>query len=367
MAGEIRNSQDAFTFQDIPEPNSVIATAAKIQFGKPIPPQQQVFLYSADEWEYFIEEWVHSQKQNYTKVRRYAGANDMGIDVAGFVDDTGLQSDWDNFQCKHYDGALAPSTAAAEVAKILWHSFQGKYIPPRAYYFIAPKGCGTSLSRLLDNPSNLKKHIIEKWDKQCAKAITATRVILLEESFLAYINNFDFSIFKARTLLEIIDDHRKTPYYANRFGGGLPDRPIVKRPPENLADGESRYIEQLFEAYSDHTKSEVTHLESLRSDLIDHYHRQRETFYHAEALRNFSRDTVPPGTFEQLQDEVHAGVIDIEGLLHADGYARLNEILKSATQLQMTSNALMSVVKIQDRKGICHQLSNEDRLRWRKP
>jgi hypothetical protein len=28
-------------------------------------------------------------------------------------------------------------------------------------------------------------------------------------------------------------------------------------------------------------------------DLIEHYGRQREFFYHAESLRNFARDNVP--------------------------------------------------------------------------
>ena len=360
------NSEN-IAFEKVPAPANVAATATKIQFGKVFPPQQQILLYSAEEWEEFILEWVHSQNGNYASVRRYAGANDMGIDVAGFTDKKGLHGIWDNFQCKHYKNPLTPRTAAAEVAKILWHSFKGKYVPPRTYYFVAPRGCGTGLTKLLDNPSDLRKHVIEKWDNQCANAITSTQSTPLREDFLTYTNNFDFSIFKPCTLLEIVDDHRKTPYYANRFGGGLPDRPVIEQPPEKPTDGESRYIEQLFEAYSDHTGLQFTSLEALRNDLAEHCHRQRETFYHAEALRNFSRDTVPPGTFEELQDEVHTGVIDIEAAGHSDSYARLNAVTRTATQLHMTANALMSVVKIQDKKGICHQLANENRLRWRKP
>jgi hypothetical protein len=355
-------------FKEVPEPSSVVATAAKVQFGKTIPAQQQLLLYCADEWERFIEEWVHSQNENYSLVRRYAGTGDMGIDIAGCVDTADLKGVWDNFQCKHYGNALPPSTAAAEIAKVLWYSFQGEYVSPRAYYFIAPRGCGTALTRLLDNPASLKKHIFDNWDKQCAKKVTDRTTILLENDFFAYVNQFNFSIFRARTLLEIVDEHRRTPYYANRFGGGLPERPIVEKPPKKPVDGESRYIAQLFEAYADHTAIDIFGLNDMahRQDLVDHYHRQRETFYHAEALRNFSRDTVPPGTFEELQEEVYSGIIDIEGAPHNDAYTRLNSVTQTATQLQITSNALISVVKIHDRKGICHQLANEDRLRWRK-
>jgi hypothetical protein len=100
--------------------------------------------------------------------------------------------------------------------------------------------------------------------------------------------------------------------------------------------------------------------------LAGHYHRQREYFYHAESLRNFARDTVPSGTFESLQDEVHAGVVDISEAVHLDGLACLNAVTQAAQELQLTENGLISVVKIQDRRGICHQLANVDRLRWKK-
>jgi hypothetical protein len=101
--------------------------------------------------------------------------------------------------------------------------------------------------------------------------------------------------------------------------------------------------------------------------LARHYHRQRETFYHAEALRNFARDTVPPGTFEELQGEVHAGVVDVSDASHADALLRLNAVTQAAAQLPLTANGLISVTKVQDKKGICHQLANEDKLKWKKP
>lgn len=354
---------------DIPPPNCTGASATKIQFGKTFQPQQQILLYSADEWEEFIREWVHSQTSNYVSVRRYGGSGDMGIDVAGLADSKGLQGTWDNFQCKHYSNALMPASAALEVGKVLWHSFNKRYTSPRSYFFISPLGCGPALTRMLDEPNKLKEYILTNWDKCCSTGITSTVVIKLNGPFLDYVNVFDYSIFKAKTALEIIDQHRQTPYFASRFGGGLKDRPTVASPPAAPLEGESRYIEQLFEAYSDHTSETHTSLSSLtaRTDLIEHFNRQREFFYHAESLRNFSRDTVPPGTFEELQSEVYAGVVDVEANIHADGYMRLNAVTLAASQLHMTSNALMSVVKIQDKKGICHQLANTNRLRWRKP
>jgi hypothetical protein len=44
--------------------------------------------------------------------------------------------------------------------------------------------------------------------------------------------------------------------------------------------------------------------------LHRHLLRSRERFFHAESLRNFSRDTLPPGEFEDLQEEFFDAVID---------------------------------------------------------
>ena len=76
------------------------------------------------------------------------------------------------------------------------------------------------------------------------------------------------------------------------------------------------------------------------------------------------RNNVPPGTFEDLQGEIYDGVVDIEAAVHADGFARLNAVTHAAVLLHPASNGLISVTKVRDKKGICHQLANEDRLRW---
>jgi hypothetical protein len=363
------NSNSSLQLNAIPESPHKAVTSSKVQFGRIIPPQQQILIYSSEEWEEFIREWVHSQKAKYSQVLRCAGPNDMGVDVAGFTDSKGLYGIWDNFQCKHYSKALSPSIASVEIAKILWYSFNKQFVVPRKYYFIAPRGCGPDLTKLLSDSAALCDYVIKNWTKQCSDKITQKQTITLVGAFKSYVKTFNFSIFSYRTSLEIIDEHRSTPYYATRFGGGLPDRPMVLPPPAEVDINESKYVQQLFDAYSDHAKQEISKIDHLTTHqyLADHFHRQREFFYHAEALRNFARDTVPPGTFEDLQSEVHAAVIDVEAENHEDSYARVNAVINTAAVLPLTSNALISVIKTQDKKGICHQLANDDRLDWRKP
>ena len=144
---------------------------------------------------------------------------------------------------------------------------------------------------------------------------------------------------------------------------------MADTPPPDPAPSESRYLQQLFYAYGDHKGQPCDDTSSLAAwpELVAHFKRQREVFYHAESLRNFARDNVPQGTFEDLQDEVFSGVIEVESAEHDDGLARVNAVTQAAAQLSMTANGLISVTKIQDKKGICHQLANEDRLKWVKP
>jgi hypothetical protein len=355
-------------WKDIKKPGAPATpvTTAQVASGPVIPPQQRLLTYSPGEWEDFVEEWAfYCLKKLYTHVQRFSGSGDMGIDVAGFVDDKRLQGEWDNYQCKHYDHAITPGDVWAEFGKIIWYSHKGEYTVPRRYYFVAPRGAGTKLARLLSNARKLREELIENWDKHVKAAITKTQEVPLDATLRAYVDSFDFTIFDTKTALQLVDDHRKTPVYAARFGGGLPSRPAAGKPPAAVATTESRYVTQLLGAYGEHTSSPVTDSSAIpQQKLKDHFRRQREAFYEAESLRVFARDTVPSGTFESLQEDIYTGVIDTHDAAHADGYQKVCAVTKAAKEVQITANALIPCTNPKDRDGICHQLVNEERLRW---
>lgn len=357
-------------FKDIGPPAAPTSTATvdQVTHGPWIPPQQRILLYSADEWEGFVHEWAHfALKSLYVQVQRFSGPGDKGMDIVGYADAQKLKGVWDNYQCKRFLGhAIQPNEAWPEIGKILWHSFNEDYRPPRRYYFVAPRGVGTTLAGYFSNATKLKKTLMGNWDKHVLRAVTQIHEVLLEGEFLPYVESFDFSIFDSKTALQLIEGHRGCPSHSSRFGGGLPDRPTAERPPVTIAPVESRYIAQLLEAYADHKKEPVPDVKALKvgSTLEKHFVRQREAFYHAESLRVFARDSVPPGTFESLQADIHSGVIDVCDADHVDGYQRVMKVTQAARELQLTSNALLTRSKPKDRDGICHQLANEDRLLW---
>lgn len=81
-------------------------------------------------------------------------------------------------------------------------------------------------------------------------------------------------------------------------------------------------------------------------------------------MRNFSRDTVPFGVFEDLQEDIFYGVVDICEASHASDMDRLNATMSQAANVIVDASPLSSVTRPRDKQGMCHQLVNENRLNW---
>ena len=333
--------------------------------GPSVPPEARVRLFGPDEWERFIQEWVDSLRDEYQSVERCGGVGDMGRDVIATV--KGEQDAWDNYQCKHYKNALTPGDVWIELGKLAYYTLKGEYSYPRNYFFVAPQGVGTKLSNLMKKPNTLRDSLLENWDKACRTKITKTGVVNCDAAMKAHIASLDFSIFKTKPLLLIIEGHAKTRWYVARFGGGLPPRPKPMMPPPIPANNETVFVSELRRAYAEHLKRDVKDLDAglaMREDLREHFNDVRVEFYSAEGLRTFSRDTLPAGEFEKLQDELHSGIKDDLRGAYADGYQRVVAVVKTARALQLTSNPLTTRIHSRDRGGICHQLANDGKVRW---
>jgi hypothetical protein len=166
----------------------------------------------------------------------------------------------------------------------------------------------------------------------------------------------------------MIEQHATTPFHAVRFGGGLGTRPEPEIPPEDTVSMDHRYVRQLLSVYAhsigdDQQPPDLSLLDKDNS-IRNHFRRQRERFYHAESLRNFSRDTVPPGVFEALQDDIFDGVVDVCESPHACGMDRLNATMSQAATVTVDASPLASVTRTRDKQGMCHQLVNDCRLSW---
>lgn len=333
--------------------------------GAYVPPIQRVKLFSPAEWEQLVQEWAHSLKSQYHSVWRCGGAGDMGRDVIAHVAEPALGGDWDNYQCKHYDHPLAPSDVWLELGKLMHYTYVSAYTVPRRYNFIAPHDVGIKLVKLFQKPDQLRVELMKKWDDECREDIGVDPVPLTPE-LKKHIEAYPFDTIGFKPVLQLIEEHSKTQWHVHRFGGGLPIRPAAQQPPVQPAVSELLYLRQLFLAYGDHKKSEVSDASKLSAwqNLSDHYTLSRRSFYSAESLLEFSRDHLPEGEYERLQDELCDGIQESYLAQYADGYQKVLATTAAAIQVQITDHALTTVLQPADRRGICHQLVNAKRLRW---
>jgi hypothetical protein len=359
-------SGDAISVRDLRPPNpTIVLTAAHAEHGPRIAPRKVIQTYDPEEWEVFIEEWAIGLSPKYVGVRRFGGSGDRGVDVAGFKTDRGFEDEWDCFQGKHYDKSLSPSNAWPEMLKIFLLPVRTPlYKLPSSYSFIAPRGLGTNLAHLIATPTELRAKFLEQVESSVAKPFKdlddATRTAVH-----ALASATDFSMFGAVEVLALLEQHKATPFYAARFGGGLPDRPTSAGPPQAVGPEELVYLKKLVAAYQERYGSvdSIAGAE-VHAKARPHLQRQRESFFRAEALQAFARDQVLPHTFKGLQNELFDAVIETADAEHSDGLERLRQTLEQAVNAQLSANALIQVTEPADRRGICHQLANDDRLTW---
>lgn len=349
---------------ELPEPSAVRMDPGTVS---PAQPQHRVYFYDPGEWEQFILEWATSLSPRYQQVKRLGGSNDHGVDVAGFLTADGFEGEWDCFQAKHYASALTLSDVLPEVLKLFTHALEGSYVLPRRYAFVAPQGCGPTLNRLLSRPSDFKEEVLKALEDTSVHVrglSDDTRVALRE-----FARDVNFSIFVAMQLHELLEDHASTRYHVGRFEVALPQRPAVGQPPAALGIEEQRYAEQLLEVYRETSPEEDFAPDTISAHPIhgDHFRRQRYSFYSAEALRVYARDSVPPGTFESLLDDMFDGVIEVAEASHPSSRDRLSAVLTHSTQVALDGHRLVAMAGPNDRKGLCHHLANGDRLVWVRP
>ncbi|MGB3521641.1 MAG: ABC-three component system protein [Mycobacterium sp.] len=356
----------AYGLEDLPTPTDHPILSTSRLAGPRLKPSQIIWSYSPDEWEEFVFEWAQCLKSIYEDVKRHSGSGDRGLDVVGYLAPAGLLGEWDCFQCKHYAHALRPSDALPELAKVILGVVDGFFVLPRRYRFVAPKGCGPKLKTMLGNREYLKREFSEALESaEYMNHLSAHEVAAIK----GVIPDIDFGVFGSEELENLLVLHRKSEYHVWRFGGQLEDRPPSPGAPDDIDLTEMTYVQKLTDVYRERLGDADLDITGIRSDswCRGHLARQRDSFFSAEALREFSRDKVPQGTYEALESDIHDGVVEIEQADHLTGLDRLNAVISAAGVLIIDENALISVSRPLDRKGICHQLANQHRLNWVRP
>ncbi|WP_421993985.1 ABC-three component system protein [Roseococcus sp.] len=329
---------------------------------------------SPEDFERLILEWATEflpTQVGVDQVQQRGGAGDKGRDVLVWLDPSDVTPRrWRLYQCKRYATTLGFGVAAVEIAKVLHYTHNGDYTVPKQYWFVTHKGLTNDFQDQIDDPAKLKKAMMDGWDEYCAGKITSTAIIKLEGAFRQHVEDFNFSIFKAKQPLELIAEHRKTSYHRLIFGDPLVDRPPPPTPPSQAAAIENGYILQLFAVIGKEldigVAGETDFAYSSQMSLL--FKRSRITFYSAEGLRQLARDQMSDAAYFDTFLDGYA-----EGLFHAytdpqiEGIRRLRATVLAAQSLQLAGHLLFNIAEPLDKEGVCHHLANANRITWCEP
>ena len=319
--------------------------------------------YDAAEWEIFTREWQRGL-DGYHAVKRLGGSGDHGRDVIGLCSPLGCEGVWDNYQCKNYEGMLRTPQACRDAGKIIFHAFRGVFTPPRRCIFVAPKGPSTELRDMLLNPSKFRQEVISTWNTRVAGHVVDGEKHLLSSDLDAYVSKYDFTAFGYATVDEILDAHRRTAFWAQRFGGLLPP-PVPGKTPETVMPHENVYVGKLLDVYAEAADAEITCVSDLdvHAEWKGDLQKQRVRFFDAEAFMATYRDQTEPGTTESFADQIF-DAIEPSLSVSGTGLSRLAMVLTVAAQTTPAS-VLAPQAKVGVKQGVCHQLANDDRVTWK--
>ncbi len=328
-------------------------------------PIHVIQLYDDTAWEEFVLEWLDGAQPKYPRFDRVGGAGDKGRDIVAYTTEQG-PGPLDVFQCKHYDRPLMPGNAWLELGKLCVYTWKNVYPVPRKYRFVAPRGVGTTLHDLLNDPEKLRAELIATWDQHCREGISSKEKFTLDGALLAHVKAFDFKIVGYEPPHAVLEQHRRTRHWHLRFKRDLPKRPAAGAPPAQPEQRELPYVTELLGAYGEHLGQEVPAVDNLdaHGDLKGHFSRARIDFFNADGLNRFYRDQFSEGAFDDVKKQIYDGVVDTATRDHADGYQRVLATAEQSVQVQLAQNDYTTYVEPSDKKGICHHLVNDDKLKW---
>lgn len=227
-----------------------------------------------------------------------------------------------------------------------------------------------SLICIDNNGKNLKIKLKNDWETVINKKV-GTNWVALNEELSTYIDEFNFNIIKKIEPIKFIDEIRQSPYYFYYFGGGFN---MIKRTPLQVPHSpintERNYIQNLNDAYSEHAGHIINVIDddnAVVSKYRKHLDRARISFYESEEVKIASRKSTAPDS-----DEFNDLVTSIERYIgneldddYPDGFTKVKSVEKKAGTYNMPTSMLIShLVDSNVCVGVCHQLSNENRIKW---
>lgn len=149
-------------------------------------------------------------------------------------------------------------------------------------------------------------------------------------------------------------------------------RPKELSVPSEPTDEELKYISQLLAAYA-----EAIGITELSRDGLkcyptynDDLRQRRKEYYAAETVRRSTRDVFKESDtdqFDLLKEEAYDGIFDVYSQSYQHGYERLLRVMTQVSAIQINKSSISKLpewIGNKEKKGVCHILVNDGRIRW---
>ena len=144
--------------------------------------------------------------------------------------------------------------------------------------------------------------------------------------------------------------------------------PVQLVPQSEFESQELPYINALCEVYAEKISKAVTP-DSIPSQYQRHFKEQRKAYYSALSVQRSVREVFADGEqqFDALKDDAFDGIEPTYyDDSHSTGYDRLRAVLEKITNTTLSKSALVNIIGLVnnlEKKGICHMLVNDERIR----
>lgn len=333
-----------------------------------VSPIKRLSIMDDETYEELVCVWAYTCAKGgkYQEVYRVGGAGDKGRDVLAYYDRS--KGIYDLYQCKHYKSALTYTNLCGEIGKLIVYTYTKAYPVPQSYYLLCPNDVSQSFMDLLpEKGEKLKVKILADWDSEIKRKV-GDNWVTMDDSLKSYIENFDFTIVKKIEPIKFIEDIRQSNYYFYYFGGGFQMIKTEKLPVPDIPDvSERTYIQNLNDAYSENAGAEINALET-DDKYHNHLTRARTSFYESEEVKIASRKSTSPDSdeFEDLKESILRYVGNELDDDYNDGFEKVKKVeSKAGTYNPHSSMLIAHLVDSNVSEGICHQLSNENKIIWK--
>lgn len=328
-----------------------------------------------DTYEKLVASWAYwclkeNDGRKYEDVMRIGGTGDKGVDVIAYYDQKNKKCDI--YQCKHYNHPIRQSDVIAELGKFLYFMAIGDIPVPDNYYLMAPQGLGDRFLQRYENADRLKQILIESWDKSIAGHIEKGKVVSLVGDVLVFIEGFDYGRFKfysSHKFLETLVKADNRFVFFQYFGYRKEHlKRINLGTPANFEDYEKKYIQHLLDAYNDVKKNTVFNEDNVvSSEYGKHFGRSRDEFWLAESVKKMGEENClgDIDEFEELKDDMEDHVADTYEVTYDNAFDRLKKVTEKSESMPKKDRVISGELGPRELKGVCYQLSNEDRLIWK--